>query len=295
MLDALSHVILVAEHGTFTEAARRAHLSQPALSASIARLEGELGAALFERGAGGARLTAAGKALLPRARAALAAVEEGRRAVGEVLGLVAGEVRLGGGATVCTYYLPSILARFRRAHPGLLLKLLETTTAGAETALAAGELDLAIVTDPAGEPWRDDELVIVSAPDARPARLAEASWVTFPRGATTRDILERTFRNPRVVMELSGIAAVLAFARAGAGVALVSRVAVAGDLARGSLLQLPHAHIVRRLSLVHRGVDRLPPAASALRLALLADRGRPVPGPSRAPSKRRAPSGSSRR
>src|SRR5690242_13497579 len=105
MLDELQHFVLIAGHGTFTEAARQAHLSQPALSASIARLEDFVGARLFHRGAGGTRLSAAGEALLPRARAALAAVAEGKRAVGEVLGLAAGEVRLGGGATACTYFL----------------------------------------------------------------------------------------------------------------------------------------------------------------------------------------------
>src|SRR6185503_6727184 len=113
MLEELRHLALVAEHGSFTEAARRAGLSQPALSASIARLERGMGARLLHRGAGGTRLTAAGEALLPRARAALAAVEDGRRAVAEIEGLHAGEVRVGAGATACTYLLPHVLAAFR--------------------------------------------------------------------------------------------------------------------------------------------------------------------------------------
>src|SRR5688500_17255644 len=145
MLDELRHLVLIATHGTFTEAARQAHLSQPALSASVARLEENMRARLLHRGAGGTRLTAAGEALLPRARAALAAVEEGKRAVAEVMGLRAGEVRLGAGATICTYYLPPILARFRRAHPGVVLKLRELLTDEVAHGLETGELDLGLV------------------------------------------------------------------------------------------------------------------------------------------------------
>ena len=88
MLDELRHLLLIVEHRTFTAAARHAHLSQPALSASVRRLEEELGARLLDRGRHGATLTAEGEALLPRAQAALAAFEDGRRAV-EVLATTA--------------------------------------------------------------------------------------------------------------------------------------------------------------------------------------------------------------
>src|SRR5690606_37808151 len=121
MLEPLRHLLLIVEHGTFTAAAREAHLSQPALSASIARLEGEIGATLLDRGRHGATLTAAGEALVPHARAALAAVDDGRAAVAEVTGLRRGEVSIGAGATVATYLLPEPLAAFRRAHPGVTI------------------------------------------------------------------------------------------------------------------------------------------------------------------------------
>jgi DNA-binding transcriptional LysR family regulator len=268
MFDELRHLLLVAEHGTFTEAARQAHLSQPALSASVARLEAQVGARLLHRGAGGTRLTAAGEALLPRARAALAAVEEGRRAVAEVMGLRAGEVRLGAGATICTYYLPPVLARFRRAHPGVVLKLRELLGAEVARGLEAGELDLGLVPSTEGEPWRKDELILVAA---RGARAKDAPFVTFPPGSSTRELLAQHFPDARVVMELSGIAAVLAFVRVGVGVALVSRAAVAGELSRGGLVEVRDARtpIIRQLALVHRGVERLSPAAAALRARLL--------------------------
>ncbi len=148
MLEELQHFVLAVERGTLTEAARHAHLSQPALTVALQRLEARVGARLLHRGPGGVVLTAAGAAFLPRARASLAAFADGQRAVAEVEGLHAGEVRIGAGATVCTYLLPKELAAFRAAHPGVRFRLRELNPLAAEDALVAGEIDLAIVTSP---------------------------------------------------------------------------------------------------------------------------------------------------
>src|SRR5688572_3654812 len=99
MTEELRHFLEIARAGTFTAASRRVHLSQPALTASIHRLEADLGATLFDRGPAGAALTAAGRALVPWAEAALAAVARGRRAVREIEDIEAGEVRIGAGST----------------------------------------------------------------------------------------------------------------------------------------------------------------------------------------------------
>lgn len=279
MLEPLRHLVLVAQHGTFTAAARHAHVTQPALTASIQRLEAQMGGRLFDRGPGGAVLTAAGAALLPHARAALAAVEDGRRAVAEVMGLAAGSVRVGAGATVCTYYLPRTLARFRREHPGLRIHLREANAGELLDDLEAGDLDLVIlarVVRSGGadllraarsglvrERWLDDELVLVGAPgvDASTAPL-----VTFARGTTTRTLVDQHFAGAPIAMELGSIAAVKGNTRAGVGVALVSRRAVERDIASGQLVIVPSERtpIVRPLYVVHRGRDRLPPAAAEL-------------------------------
>jgi DNA-binding transcriptional LysR family regulator len=269
MLDALRHFLLIVEHRTFTEAARHAHLSQPALTASIHRLEDELGGPLFVRGRRGAELTAAGAALVPRARAALAAIEEARRAVREVLDVQRGEVRIGAGGTVCTYLLPPTLAEFRRAHPNVRFLVREVTPAEALEALDAGELDLAMVTSQRGELWTTDELVLVAAPGVDPSG---APFVSFRPGASTRIALERAFPEAEIAMELGSIAAVKGHVRAGVGVALVSRHAVETDLALGRLVIVPDARtpIVRPIHVVHRGLAHLPPAAALLRERMLA-------------------------
>lgn len=281
MLRELEHFVAIASAGTFTAAARRVHLSQPALTASVQRLEQAVGAALLHRGRRGAELTAAGQAFLPRAHAALAAFRDGQRAVAELAGLAAGSVRLGGGATACTYLLPPLLARFRRKRPGIGMVLREGTTSELETAVDAGQLDLAVITvdrrqrfDERHERFgrfSDDELIVVSAPDLEPPPTA---WITFTPGSPTRALLLERVPGAELVMELSSIAAVKGNVRAGLGLALISRAAVASDLAHGTLVEVPQRFtpLRRRLAIYHRGRPRLPPAAAAL-LELLTSAG----------------------
>jgi DNA-binding transcriptional LysR family regulator len=284
MFAELRHFLLVADRASFTGAARAAHLTQPALSASIRRLEEDLGTRLFDRGRRGAFLTATGRALLPRARAALSAVDDARRAVREVEDLTRGEVRIGAGSTTATYLLPPVLARFRRRYPGVRIILRELSRDAAAEAIDAGTLDLAITTGPGGEqgpratrsltvnePWRDDAFVLVGAPGAK---LAGARFITFPEGSATRVALDRHFPDAEIVMELFSIAAIKGHVAEGIGVALISRTAVERDLAAGRLVKLRHpaTPIARELVLLHRGQDRLPPAAAAVRELLLASR-----------------------
>ena len=276
MLDNLRHFLLVVEHGTFTAAARHAHITQPALSTSVKRLEEQLGGRLLHRDPRGAHPTVAGAALVPKAELALAAVEDGRRAVAEVLGLHAGEVRLGAGPTAATYMLPPTLARYRQLYPNVRIFLREAHSPQSWEGLRRGELDLAFVTGgsvPAdgdwfvAEPCLEDTLVVAAAP----ADPSPAAWVGFPRGSMLRKLLDLHFDAPDVVMELGSIAAVKGNVRAGIGRCLISQQAITQDVAEGRLVEIddPRAPIHRTLVVVHRGVDRLPPAAARLRELLL--------------------------
>jgi DNA-binding transcriptional LysR family regulator len=287
MFDELHHFVLIAETGSFTAAARRAHLTQPALTASIHRLEDSMGARLLDRRPRGAIPTAAGLALLPRARAALAAVADGQRAVREVLGLEAGQVVLGGGSIACTYLLPAALAAFHAKHPGVALRLLETATPAVREAVDAGDLDLGICEDvldlSRDDAWLEDPLVLVATPELA-NRWSGADTlrpgtpvVTFTRGTSLRRALDLTFPDVHVVSELGSVSAVKGFARAGLGVALVSKVAVSVDLRLGRLVEVSDRRTPppRRLVVHHRGGERLPPAASAVRAHLLGCEPRP--------------------
>src|SRR4051812_39385226 len=126
-LHQLRYLVAVAEEGGFTRAAAREHVAQPGISAQVARLERELGQVLFDRTARGVRLTTAGEAVLPHARAALAAVAAVRETADELAGLVRGRVSVGmvrGGVVD----LPGLLGAFHRTHPGVEIRLVEAAT-----------------------------------------------------------------------------------------------------------------------------------------------------------------------
>ena len=271
MHEELRHFLLIVEEGTFTRAARRAHLSQPALSASIRRLEDRVGARLLDRGRHGAEATAAGRAFLPSARQTVAAFEDGIRAVAEIEGLGQGEVRVGAGATAATFLLPKILSGFRKKHPNLRYLLREGYAQEIRQQVEQGELDIGIITGEGDEPWYRDELVIVASSKIDPCN---AGFVTFPEGSATRALMHEKLGEVPIVMELAGIGAVKGNVRAGMGKALMSRAAVKAELASGRFVEIPHPKtpIRRTLSLVHRGLSRMPPAAAALREDLLARR-----------------------
>jgi DNA-binding transcriptional LysR family regulator len=304
MFELLQTFVFVAEEGTITAAARRAHVTQPALTSALKRLEALVGATLVVRSRPRVALTAAGSALLPHARAALTSARDGLRAVEEVAGLAAGEVRLGAGATACAYFLPPILAEFRRRYPRVAIVLREATHPDLALGLAAGEFDLAVVSrSPSAGATRheagddlfcEDELVLVRAPELVDASPERTPFVTFPRGAHARAALDELFPGATIAMEIASIAAVKANVRAGMGLGLVSRRAALRDLARGDLVLVPSPLTPRKRSLViaHRGLSRLPPAAAALRELLLARRPAPVTAPATAAtelSRRRRP------
>ena len=132
----------------FTRAAAREHVAQPGISAQIARLERELGHVLFDRSARGVRPTPAGEAVLPHARAALAAVAAVRDTADELAGLVRGRVSVGmvrGGGVVD---LPGLLGDFHRTHPGVEIRLVEAATDALLDGLRRHDLDLAWVGRP---------------------------------------------------------------------------------------------------------------------------------------------------
>lgn len=279
MLVSLEHLLLAHEYGTFTEAARHAHLSQPAFSASIGRLEEAMGARLFDRGRHGASLTASGAALLPHARACLAALVDAERAVRAVEELETGHLELCAGATACAYLLPSVLSEFVDNHPGISLRLLEMSTQESIDAVREGTVDLAVVgrgtkkRDRCGydgltvERWITERLLLVK-------RIGQGTrdlpHLVLRQGGSMRLLFERTFVDEPIAMELGSVAAIKAHVSEGIGMALLSEHAVRRELARGEmeLIDDRRVPIRREICLVHRGKHRLSPAAAALRKRL---------------------------
>ncbi|MEV7602304.1 LysR family transcriptional regulator [Kitasatospora sp. NPDC089797] len=165
-LRQLQYFVTVAHQGNFTRAAELLHLSQPGVSAQIRRLERELGHQLLDRSGRTVRLTRVGEAVLPHARAALAAAEAARRAAREFDGLRRGRVRLGMVAGAALTPPPALgtfpglattLAAFRQEHPGIDFALAEDSTARLIGALREGRLDLGVIGLPAAAGGRADD------------------------------------------------------------------------------------------------------------------------------------------
>ncbi|GGF46042.1 LysR family transcriptional regulator [Marmoricola endophyticus] len=167
-LRALECLVALADTGSVTEAAARLRASQPAVSHQLAGLERELGAPLVERLPRGVRLTAAGRAALPPARAALAAAEEASAAVRAVARGTAGRLRIGCAETLTGAVLAPVLRAWRRRYPDVEVLLDEQRSADAlAERVADGALDLALCPRPSQWSGRVDvvgreEVVVVA-------------------------------------------------------------------------------------------------------------------------------------
>src|SRR5215207_5761348 len=144
-LRQLEYLVAVVEEGSFGRAAQRLYVTQPTLSQQVRALEAEVGGPLLERLARGVRATPAGEALLPGARAALAAVGRARRSARMVLGLEAGELEIATVGTIALGLLPRVLRRWRARHRERTVRLHEHRDGPSlAEAVAQGGADLGI-------------------------------------------------------------------------------------------------------------------------------------------------------
>jgi len=249
----LEYLVAVIDEGSFGRAAQQLYVSQPTLSQQVRALEAEVGGALLERLPRGVRPTAAGEALLPAARAALAATERARRAARMVLGLEAGELEIATVGTVAIGLLPPVLRRWRTRYPARTVRLYEHRDGPTlAEAVADGGADLGIGPRPdewSGplEPLGEEELVLVLPPGdplregeggVRLAVLADREWVLFERGHALAQLTETLCAEagftPRPAVRTAQIAAVPSLAAAGLGPALVPVNILAGAQRRAA-------------------------------------------------------------
>ncbi|MYT29465.1 MULTISPECIES: LysR substrate-binding domain-containing protein [unclassified Streptomyces] len=288
-LRQLQYFVAVAEEANFTRAAARLHLAQPGISAQVRHLERELGQPLLDRSGRSVTLTEVGAAVLPYARAALAAVEGVRETVAEFTGLLRGQVTLGlvsGADPVREEEAVSLLADFHDAHPQVDIALTEDSSERMLAALQCGELDMALLgtaeeEPPAGLSFQivvDEPLVAAVAPGS-PLLAAAAGGqipltalrdlplISLPRGTGIRGVLERVcadagFR-PRIAFEAAAPKLLAGLAARGLGVAVVPAAAAATT---GGLrtLEFRGARPRGRIALAWRADGPAGPAARAL-------------------------------
>jgi DNA-binding transcriptional LysR family regulator len=235
----LEYFVAVAQEQNFTRAAEKLLVSQPGVSAQIRRLERELGESLLDRSGRSVRLTEAGAAVLPYARAALAAVEGAGLVVAELMGLLRGHVAIGA-VTSHNVDLPGMLAEFSRMHPQVEITLSEGNTDELIDSLRAGQLDAAIVsvgrTDPAGielDVIVDQPIVAAVSHDHELAAhkvislrsLRGRPLISLPRGTGLRARLDEACAaegfTPRIAFEASAPELLAELAAHGLGAAIL--------------------------------------------------------------------------
>jgi DNA-binding transcriptional LysR family regulator len=281
-LRQLEYFVAVAEEEHFTRAASRVSVAQPAVSQQIKRLESQLGDKLFVRDSRSVRLSAAGEAFLPHARAALSAVEQGRGAVRALKGLVTGRLAVGFVLPLPDRRFQRLVGAFRRAFPGIELTLIEDETPALVDRLQSGEIDAALIgLGPYHEPppktqtilvAREPVVVAVSSEHRLASKrsiplraLRTEPVVSLTHNSLLRLTLEQACRaagfSPNVVAETSDLDFLVQLAAEQVGVAILP---ASGLLHAESLSVIPltSPSIERRLVFVWPE-DHLSPAALA--------------------------------
>ncbi len=274
----LAAFVAAVDTHTLHAAADALALTQSAVTKRVAALERRVGHPLLERGRSGVRPTAAGRALYPEARAALAALERARRAVTDTGAATA--LAVAASHTVAGYLLPGWIAGFRAERGALRLAVDVVNSPGVLAAVRDERAALGFVEgiDPLdgleSQMLMTDELVCVVRPghrfarrDAiRPPELLDEAWIAREPASGTRAVAERALRERRIALVPAFEAAStegLKRAVLDGGFALLSRLAVDEEVANGSLVAVPVRDLDLRRELRVVRLEARPGPASA--------------------------------
>lgn len=276
----LGYFIEITRQRSFTRAAERLHMAQPALSQQMKNLEAELGMPLFVRGQKETHLTAAGRAFLPRAEKLLLDAEAARAAVSDVSTLRGGRLVIAAIPSVGACLLPPVMKGFRKAHPNVQLQLIEDSSERVAELVSSGLADIGFLQLPTGntafavktlitEPF----VLLASArhPVARQKEVTlcslEAEPFVFYKGRARDTALEACRKagfEPRSVCDSGELETVRALVASGLGLAIMPRLAAANLPKTLRAISIREPRLQREIAAVwHRNGD-LSPAAAAL-------------------------------
>ena len=281
----------VARTGSFSRAAEVLHISQPAISKSVRDFELQVGCRLLDRGPQGVRPTREGEALARHATTLFAIERAAEEELTAMRGLHQGALRVGASTTIATYMLPEYLGAFHRAHPNVEINLLSANTQAIAAMITEQEVDLAFVEGPideqslASEPWRQDMMVLIAAPEHRFARaggavaiesLADELLILREQGSGSLQVVLEALQKAGVVpgrtLEVGGTEAIKQLVAAGVGVAIVSAATLKDQVTLGTLCVVPFRDLeIERTLLQLRKRGRLQSPAAAAFEKLLYD------------------------
>jgi DNA-binding transcriptional LysR family regulator len=273
-----------AEHLSYARAAERLHLTQPAVSMQMTRLEESVGLALFERVGKKLYLTTAGTQFLIHIRRVSQAMREAGEAMDAVRGLATGQLSI---AVVSTakYFAPTLLTRFRNVHPSIELSLSDANREEVLRLLRTNAVDLAIMGRPpddietSAESFAPHPHVVVAPPGHRLCgrrgvgvkELAGETFISREQGSGTRSAMERFFSQhkiaPAIAMVMASNESIKQAVMAGMGLSFISSHTIGLELQTGHLVALDVAGlpVMRRWYVVHLASKRLTPTAQAFK------------------------------
>lgn len=255
-------LVAVADHQSFSAAARSLHTVQSNVSTHIARLERELRATLVDRATG--KLTHEGEAVVRRARRIEEELDAITADISSMVGEIAGTVRVGVIGTTARWFVPHLLERADQDYPKLRLIFIDATTTSLVPQVVDGRLDAAIVNLPVDNPdieahpmFEEDRIVV--APRTHPiatldaitlAELVEHPLLLPPRGTTFRDSAETEAKarglDFRIHAEVDGVRLLASLAFQGFGAALLPASAAPAHLSDTTWKRVPVVDLSRR-------------------------------------------------
>ncbi|RJQ73771.1 LysR family transcriptional regulator [Pseudonocardiaceae bacterium YIM PH 21723] len=278
----------VAEGATVTETAELSHITQPALSRALARLEAEIGTPLLTRTGRSLRLTPAGRVFKRHVDQMLDQYDLGLRAVGDLVNPESGLVPLAFLHTMGTWLVPRLISGFRAQHPSVRFELHQREENSILQELLDGAVDLIITSDDPGHPQvRWQRLLIeplrLAVPQGhrlaqrkriRLAEVADEPFILLRHGWALRDVTERLCAaagfQPKIAFEGEGVSTSRSLVGAGLGIALLppphtARIAELGEVAPAVHLDVTDPGSSRDIGLAWLADRPLPAACSAFR------------------------------
>jgi len=279
---------LVAQSGSFTDAAKRLHLTQAALSSLVKELESALGTRLFDRSTRSTKLSPAGLDFLPLAVKVLEDLDFALESSRQLLELKRGNVRVACTPLYASYLLPHAIFQFQAQNPGVQVRLLDSLNEEVLLRLASGEADFAISPqrssdlDLVEEPLFNDRFLVV-CPSHHPLdKRRTTTWsevLTFPFIAMTKGYMSRlqvdlASHSPALSLqpayEVSFLTTVLAMVKEGLGITALPAGALTMIKQAGlRSIQVESPVVYRQVSLFTRTGQTLAPAAAELKKFLL--------------------------
>ena len=273
--------VTVANQQSFAGAAKTLHLSQPALSRRISKLEDQLGVRLFDRTTRSVALTLLGRRFLQEIGGLVAELDRSVSDLRDVAQLEAGDVTVGCVFSAVHHFLPAVIRSFREKHPRVLVRIIEE---GADEVLASvqqGEADFGLnyigMQDPDVEfsPLLKEPYVLVCRSDHALARRRSVRWeeladwdqVRVSHASRNRLFIDQALADlpplPRPVCEVRHVSTLIGLVDAGLGVAVVPRLTVPPRPATVVGVPLVSPAISRTVGVIRRRGRSLSPAAEA--------------------------------